>query len=325
MALSVAPVRNPTFSGVQAPINPIHITGVTVAHPPTLTNLQKPAAAPKAPAGGGGGGGNPYYAVGGYGGGGGGGGGYAPPVVYAPKLDIAGLNARARAAAEGAVNPYYTKVLNEFLQQQSVQKQQHQTQYDMNIKNLEDTLQQSLEDNTTTRKRTTEDVATNQADINNKADQFQVDSGTQFNTDRLAKAKELSAAGLTGGLAAQQIQNQESTRDLTESRQDEDFQNQRNTQALFKGRTFEDLAKSDVLATNTTSKNKTQEKFNLDSYIQSAQADEANKRNELEKSRLQDVAQNQQQQAKLAFQRWIAGITNPAQRQAAISTYGGLV
>lgn len=315
MALSVAPVNNPTFSGVQAPNNPLKITSVGVAHPPTLTNLQKPAAAP-APAAP-----NPYYASA-YGGGGGG--SYAPPVVYAPKLDIAAVNAQARKAAEGAVNPYYTKVLSEFLSQQAVQKQQQQTAYDTSVKNAEDLLQQNLQADELGRQRTTEDTATNQANINQTADQFQTDSGNQFTADRLAKAKEIAQAGLTGGLGAQQGEALQTTRNTTESRQEEQYQQQRDQQALFKGRTFEDLAKTDELSKTTSEKSKTAAKFSLDSYIQNAAADEQNKRNDLEKSRLQDIASNQAAQAKLAFQRYIAGITNPAQRAAAISTYGGL-
>jgi hypothetical protein len=303
---------------VAAPYNPLKITSVGVATPGKngFATLAKPApaaapraAAPSLP--------NVYY--------GGGGGGYsAPAPVYAPKLNIAALNANARAAAEGAVNPYYSKVLNEFLAQQGVKRQQQQTQYDTNIKNLEDSLQQTLQADEQTRGRTTEDVANNQAQINQTAENFQADTGQKFTTDRLAQAKSVASAGLTGGLGAQQQEAAVTARNTDESRQEQDYQKQRDAQALFKGRTFEDLAKADVLKTEETTKGKAQEKFNLDTYIQNQDADTASQRNTLEKARLQDIAQNQQAQSKLAFQRYIAGISNPAQRAAAISTYGGL-
>lgn len=255
----------------------------------------------------------------------GGGGGYsAPTQVYAPKLDIAAVNAQARSAAEGAVNPYYTKVLNEFLSGQAQRRQQQQTQYDTNIKNLEDNLAQSLQNDELSRQRTTEDVATNQAHINQTSDQYQTDTGQQNTKDYLTQAKQLAQSGMTGGLASQQEEAAQAARNTQESRQGDQYQQQRDAQALFKGRTFEDLAKTDVLAQQTSTKGKAQEKFNLDSYLQNAAADEQAKRNDLEKSRLQDVASNQQAQAKLAFQNYIAGITNPAQRAAAISTYGGV-
>lgn len=262
-------------------------------------------------------------AASGGGGGGGGGGGYVAPQVYAPKLDIAAVNAQARQAAEGAVNPYYTKALNEFLAGQAQKRQQQQTQYDTNVKNLEDTLKQNLEQSQVTRGRTTEDVATNQAQINQTADQYQTDQGQQFTQDRLNQARQLASAGLTGGLGAQQAQNATTARNTQEGRQEQQYQQQRDTQALFKGRTFEDLAKSDTQAQTSTEKGKTQEKFNLDTYIQNSQADEQNQRNSLEKARLQDIASNQQQQAKLAFQQYLAGIRDPRQLQAAVSTYGG--
>ncbi len=256
---------------------------------------------------------------------GGGGGGYAPAPVYAPKLDVASLNAKARSAAEGAVNPYYTKLLNDFLGEQSFKRQTEQKQYETNVTNLQDSLKQTLEQNAITKTRTTEDVAQNVTDINVGADEFQQDTGQEFDVARQEQARELAAGGLTGGIGAQKRAGAQEQRNTQESRQEKKFQAARDQQALFKGRTFEDLLKSDVNKTTETEKGKKQAKFDLDNYIKGLEFSEKQTRNTLEEQRLQRIAAEQQNQAKLLFNNYLAGISNPAQYEAAVRTYGSVV
>lgn len=306
---------------VQAPYTPLKISSVGVATPGKngFITLAKPAAPappppPRAPApSGGGGGGGGYYPA------------PAPPPVYAPKLDIAALGAQARNQAAGAVNPYYTSVLNKFLAQQGELKAQQQQSYDLNVKNLQDELNQTLEQNALTKTRTGEDVATNEAQVADTADQFQVDSGKQFTTDRLGKAEDVAKAGLTGGIGAQQGEALQEAHNTDETRKTQEFQQEKDKQELFKTRTFEDLAKSGELATDTSTKGQTKAKFDLDSYITNQNRDIDMHKDELEKARQQDVAQESARQSKIIFNNFIAGIANPAQRQAAINAYSSLV
>lgn len=246
-----------------------------------------------------------------------------PPI--APKLDIAALNAQARAAAENAVNPFYTKRLNDFLAQQSVQRQQQQTQYDTNIKDIEDRLSQSLEQSGVKRTQTTEDVALNQQEIAQNADQFQTDAGQQFDESRLDLARATAAGGLTGGLGAQKQVQATVARNTQEERQTQKFQQAKAAQDLFKTRTFEDLAKTDELNKVTGEKGKKQSKFDFDSFIQNLGFSEQNTRNTLEQERLQRIGDEQRNQAKLQFNQYLAGIRDPAQLQAAVQTYGSLI
>ncbi len=255
---------------------------------------------------------------------GGGGGGGAPAPVYAPKLDVAAVNAQARAAAENAVNPYYTKVLNEFLTQQAAQRARAQTQYQTDITDIEDTLKETVEGNALTKARTEEDVTKNIADIADSADEFQTDSGEEFDAARMMEARDTAASGKTGGLALQASEKGVEKRNKVEERQAKKFKDLKETQQLFKGRTMADLLKSDELATKRTEKGKTQRKFDLDSYIESQDFETSNKRNELERSRLNDITQNQSSQSKLLFNNYLAGIADPAKYEAAVRTYGGL-
>jgi hypothetical protein len=239
--------------------------------------------------------------------------------VYAPKLDIAAVSAKARAAAEGAVNPYYTKQLNDFLAQQAANRQHEQEQYQTNVTNLDDQFKNTQEQNALTQQRTAEDVAKNQADINLNTDQFQTDSGNQFAKDRLKIAQQAS----TGGLGAQQTEGAQFDRNTAEGRQAAKFQDARAQQDLFKSRTFADLAKSTEQAGIATDKSKKQAKFDLDTYIQNAGFDEQNQRNSLEQQRLEAVGKEQANQSKLLFNQYLSGITDPAKLQAAAQTYGG--
>lgn len=246
-----------------------------------------------------------------------------PAIVRPPKLDFAAVQAKARADAEGAVNPYYTKQLNDFLAQQAAQRQQQQTQYETSVKNLEDQLSNTLAGNEISRGRTTEDVAQNVADINQSADIFQTDTGVAADANRIAQARELAQSGLTGGLGAQQAETAQTQRNTAEKRQEQEFQKQRQQQDLFKTRTFEDLARSGELATKATEKGKTAAKFDLDAFIQGQGFEEQNTRNSLESNRLEAIGREQGNRSKLAFNQYLANIRDPAQLLAASQIYGG--
>lgn len=246
------------------------------------------------------------------------------PAVYAPKLDFAAVNAQARAAAENAVNPYYTKALNDFLTQQAAQKQRVEAQTATNIKNIEDSLKQTQDANALTGARTAQDVASNQEQINIANDQNQVDTGTAFEDARIAQAKDLAQAGVLGsGAGNRATAAATANRNTAEGRQNAQFQEQRQQQELFKTRTFEDLAKSNELAGISATKGKEAAKFDLDTYIQNAQFDEQNQRNTLEAQRLASVQAEQQNQSRLLVNNFINSIADPAQRQAAVNAYSG--
>ena len=245
-----------------------------------------------------------------------------PAPVYAPKLDFAAINSQARQSAENAVNPYYTKTLNDFLTQQSAQRQQQQTQTETNIKNIGDTLKQTQEDIATSTQRTTEDVAKNQAEVDQTADEFQTDTGSAFDVSRRAEAAAVAKAGLTGGLGAQQKEASQTSRNTAEKRQTGKFDEAKEKQELFKARTFEDLTKTGTRAVTSAEKSTKQAKFDLDTYIQNQGFQETNKRNETETQRQNAIYDKQEEQRKLLTQQFIAKIANPAKRQAAQVAYG---
>lgn len=320
----------------------------------------------------------------------------APPQNYAvappppiPRPDISGLQAQARQAAEGAVNPYYTKLLNDFLAEQGGRKQQEQTSYEMTVKqleeanalkqkNLEDTskfkqktledvlgmnlrlyeqaLSQTLKENELTKGRTIEDVGTEKANINQQADIFQTQTGTEGDAQRIAIARETAARGLTGGLGAQAQESQTTQRNTAEKLQEEQFTQARTEKDLFQNRTLEDLMKSGELARTTkalkeegarlnttqgkaaaaleetqgkatgalaTAQGKEKAKFDLDSYLQNTITAEKTKRDTLEQQRLEAFQTEEKRQRQLTFNNWLTSLSNPAQIAEAARTYGG--
>lgn len=242
--------------------------------------------------------------------------------VYAPNLDLASISAKARKEAAKAVNPYYTKTLNTFLAEQGARKQQEKAQYEMNVKNLEDELKNTLEGNEITKGRTTEDVAANQAEIAQTEDYYQTDEGTQQAIEQIAEAKQLAQSGLTGGLGAQQKEASQTARNTTEKRQGEQFDKKRAEQEIFKARTFEDLERAGKLATGAKEKGAKQAKFDLDSFIKNQSFAIKKTKAELARNQREEIANKTRTIAQTKVNKFIQSIADPARRSAAYSAYG---
>lgn len=246
--------------------------------------------------------------------------------VYAPALNTSAIYSRANSKAAANVNPYYTKLLHEFVGQQAVTKQQQQKQTDVNIQNLNDQLAQTQQANLVTGQRATQATATNEAQIAQNADNRQVDQGTQFNTDRNALAIQEAGAGLTGsGLSTGVQASAQKTQDTTETRQAQTDQEAKDAAELSKAQTFEDLATSNTNATSAATKGVTQAKFDLNKFITGQTSDLKNERQSLEVQRQGALATERQNQTRILVSNFINSIANPAQRQAAYGAYGGLL
>lgn len=244
--------------------------------------------------------------------------------VAPPKLDLASIYNTAKSTAEGNVNPFYTKQLNDFVAQQAAAKQQQDIQRQFDLQNLQADLQNKLQANELSGQRTSQDVLANEQQAGIQADRQQVDQGNQFNDARIAQAKQLATQGLTtSGTGSQQVTQAQDQRNLTESRQAEDQAQARQAQELFKARTFEDLARSSTLSKASEAQGEKQSQINWDKFVQQQGFDLTNKQQELEQNRLQAVGQETTNQAKLAVNSFIQSLSNPAQRLAAAQAYAG--
>lgn len=247
--------------------------------------------------------------------------GYVAP-AKAANFDVGGNFAGAYKTAQANTNPLYEKYLNQFLEQQTLQKQAQQHTFDVTNTNLDTALKQTQEANATTQERTGQDVALNEADIANKQDQFQTDSGTQNTADRLALAKDNSASGLTGGLGAQKLETQAAQHGTVEARTGEASQQKTDAQELFKARTFEDLATSNKQAGEKTTSGKANAQFDLDNYLALAKNAEDQYRTKSAADEQQAILEEQQRIAKNNFESYLTTLSDPV-RAATAAKYAG--
>lgn len=246
-----------------------------------------------------------------------------PKAAY---FDIAGNYAKARSTAENAVNPVYQKKLNDFVARQQVELGRQQADIGTQKTNLDQALQDALDASNVNRDRTTADVGSNIANIQNQDQNYQADTGQQFNTDRNALAGNLAQSGLTtSGLGAQQQNQQIQNRNTQEGRQTEAFKQQQDAQNLLKSRTFEDLLKSDTIGQRNTGQAKGQLDINLNRYIEDQAYNLDTQKQSLETSRNTDILGQQSQAVKNQFLQFLSTIKNPGTANATAQTYGGLL
>lgn len=252
-----------------------------------------------------------------------------PAKVYAPKLDIASINSQARANAAAGVNPLYTKRLNDLLAQESTRRTQAQQDAQLAQKNIEDQLRNTTDANALTGNRVAQDVATNQEAINKSADIFQQDTGQAYDHQRIQAARQQAINGQLGtGQGNQTIYDANTQRNTAEGRQEEDFQTSRVAQALVKARTFEDIARSNLLASEGATKGKAAIKLNLDRLMDELDPTKVGSSAYMDRASMaaqqqQDLAQRTQQEQALLVNNFIASIRDPAKQAAAVTAYGG--
>lgn len=251
-------------------------------------------------------------------------GGGANYAATAPNWDLTSIYNQAGGQAASQVNPYYTSQLQQFQNNQSQAKALQDQQRQLTLQNLQNTLTNNLQGNETSRGRTSQDVLQNEQQLGIAADQRQQDQGQQFDQARLAQAKQVASQGLTdSGLGSQQTLQSETARNVQESRQGEQDHQQVAAQELTKARTFEDLANSDVLANQAKGQGEKQVSIDWDKFVQGQASDLQSTQNSLESERLGRLSTVQKQLAQQQINNMIHALSNPGQRAAAASAYGG--
>lgn len=249
------------------------------------------------------------------------------PKIY--NYDVAGAYARARSAAEGAVNPFYAKKLNDFLAQQETKKQRTNEDAATANTNIEQGLADALQASDIARQRTTEDTATNLGNIQNAENYYQNTEGTQFDRARQALLSQGAQSGLLGsGLGAQQDINAINDRNVASAQQEQGYNTQRQAAQLFKTRTFEDLTRSDSLANRNAGQQKKQVQVNLDRALQDIGTESEAYKYQNEADRIGAVLQEQNRQAQLGYANFIAGLQGQGAKardiEATANIYGKL-
>lgn len=240
-----------------------------------------------------------------------------------PSMDLTGLYNKAKTSAESAVNPYFTKQLNDFLGRQGELRKRSQADYQTKLTDLQDELKSFLEGSEVNRGRTTQDTST--AIGNTLADAVvnRTSEGRQFDIANEANKAQLADAGLTmSGLGKQQLYNITQTRAETGKQATVEKERKVEVQKLLKTRTFEDLARSDTQAGVQTEKGKKIAKVDLDREFGDLMWEESQTRWDLENKRQTAVINETDNQQRLSMQNYIASLKTPAQKEYAAKIYG---
>lgn len=240
-------------------------------------------------------------------------------------LDFAGIQARARAQAEGSVNPLYAQKLNDFLANQATQASRAQADKATNDKLIQEGLQNLTDQNALTGTRTAQDVAANLNNIGNQENYYQQQEGQGFDQARTAQQQQIAQSGLTGsGLGNQQLNQAVTQRNQQSGQQVQGFNIQKQAQQTLQTRTFQDLAKSTELGTKSAGTQSSQNQLNLNRFIEDqANSLQTEKQNEYVQQQA-DIQAAQNRYAKEQFVNALQGIGNTGTRLATQQAYSGL-
>jgi hypothetical protein len=247
------------------------------------------------------------------------------PKIYS--YDIAGASARARAAAENAVNPYYTQKLNDFLAQEQIKQQRAQQDTATSQKQIDQALQDALAASQTQRQRTTEDTATRLGDVQNASDYYQNTEGNTFDKARSALLTNLAQSGLTtSGLGQQQANEQVQNRNIESAQQVRSFNAQKQAINTLKTRTFEDLATNESQSQRNAGQKKEQIKVDLDRALQDIGSETNAFKGQNEYERLNALVGEEGRQYQLGVNQFIQALAGKGARaqdiQATRALYG---
>lgn len=243
--------------------------------------------------------------------------------VYAPALDTNAIYNKAQTTANANVNPYYTKLLNDFVSNQAQARTLQEQQMQFNVKGLQDELARITGANDVTGQRATADTADAENQINQNADYRQTDQGMTFDNARINEATGLAQSGLTGsGLGAKQQLTTDQNFNTKETRQGAQDEHSIMSAELAKARTFEDIATSNTNAASGEKRGEQQANFDLNKFIVNQTQDLQQQQQQLEAQRQQAVAAEKKNQISLQVNAFINSIANPAKKQAALQTYG---
>lgn len=239
-------------------------------------------------------------------------------IAQTPKYysyDFAANSAKARQEAESHVNPYYQKLLSDFLNGQNQKKTDQQAQSANQTAQIEDALGNTLSANETARTRSTEDTATNLTNLAGDENYFQNTDATQFDRARSALQGQVAQSGLlTSGLGRQQDTANIADRNTQSDEKTRSFNVQRDAVNTMKTRTFEDLASSDTSNTKTSGLKKDAVQIDLDSALHNIDLDTNQYTTQNEYKRLQDIYDQQAQLEQSQKQQFVQGLAGSGAR-----------
>lgn len=217
----------------------------------------------------------------------------------APTLNLNSIQTAAQQAAKKNVNPLYSSYLNQYLQQETANKQAANAQNKLNVQSAQTGLQSTLAQNQLAQ---TQAAGSNQLTQNNIGAQqtnYELASGNAQNQKLDALQQNVGQGNLgASGLGQQKIFEAENARNAADAAQRGQFQYQRDANNLSTQDTFAQLAQSSKSAVTAEGQQEQQFNFNLNDYLRQAAYNDSQYKQANEASRQQALtAQSQQYQA----------------------------
>lgn len=224
--------------------------------------------------------------------------------------------AQARQRAEAAVTPHYQAKLQHLVDSINLKRETSRGGWQRDTQIADTGLKMTMEDIATNRLRTGEDVAQNLENVANQQEQFQTDTGEQFDTERQQASAELANAGLaTSGIGAQQVGQMQQKRNTQEQRQEQQFQLQEKMQQQFKNRTFEDLSKKETRSKEQTDFQKEKLTFDLNQALKAHDLEQYWGTEEIGFEKQRDIYQNSSGQYQAILGEFLQGQQGKARAQ----------
>lgn len=253
---------------------------------------------------------------------------YTPaPVPRLATYDYSANWNRALQAAEKAVSPVYAAELNNFIaqQQQTLSEQQQKTTAGKS--SLEQALERLKQDTGVQRQRTTEDTATNIADINATQAYNDRTQGLSFDATNRAANENLGASGIAGsGLGQQAVQEGQNAYRGQSNEQVRQSQNKVTAANVLMNRNFQDLATQETRATEDTGAKKTQLDIDLQNFIKDQQLALESEKSTVEAKKQADIYSSAGNYQKSYVNDWIASLRGagytPQEVALAAQVYG---
>jgi hypothetical protein len=189
----------------------------------------------------------------------------------ASTLNLNAINAQTQAQAQQQVNPLYTQYLNQYNQQLAANEASAQQQNANNVQGVQNTLSNTLAQNTQAQTYAGQQNAATQGNINAQAQNYQLQSGNAQTAKVASIQGQLGSGNLSAsGLGGQQLWQAENARNIADAAQQGQFQYQRNTSNLSTQDTFAQLAQSSLYAQQGATTQQNALNFNLSDYLRQA-------------------------------------------------------
>lgn len=203
----------------------------------------------------------------------------------APVLNYQGIlaNAQAQASNPGsAVNQLYNSQLNNYLQNEGAQQSLAQKQNQLSVQQAQQGLANTQANLSQEQQFTGQQAGLNLGNIGNQQQAYEQNQGIQGEQNLSALRQQLGQSNLgASGLGQQQEFQQNLTRQVQESQQENTFQFQRNSELLSEQNTFANIAQSGKYAQQQESGQEGQANLDLSKFLQQAAYSEQTARQSL--------------------------------------------